>query len=262
MTKRTSDQFMAMDDDEPEYELEDVPMTESCDVVRRKIRAFIDNGEMKVGEFQKAINVTSNSSSRFMGQNGPHKGSGSDVYMLAWAFFKKRELRGIQTTANKKAKTVEPGSKDAVPSVQEIVLEGEMDDSVLVFDTCDEIRRKISAHLKKPGVTQAAFLRDVAAQYHTEPKKIQSSQLSKFRSKKGPYAGNTGVIFYGAYVYFEKLRIKEKKPKGIKRLEMEDVWASQGGMDTERRRGDRVWCAPGLQPHIDSLGLVHFSAKP
>jgi hypothetical protein len=28
--------------------------------------------------------------------------------------------------------------------------------------------------------------------------------------------GNTSVIFYGAYVYFEKLRIKEVKPKGKK----------------------------------------------
>jgi hypothetical protein len=88
---------------------------------------------MKVGEFQKAINVTSNSYSCFMNQNGSYKGSGSNVYMSAWAFFKKRELRGIKTTANKKAKTVKPGSKDAVSSVQEVVLDGEMDDEVPVF---------------------------------------------------------------------------------------------------------------------------------
>lgn len=94
---------------------------------------MIDNGEMKVGEFQKAINVTSNSYSRFMGQNGPDKGAGSDVYMSAWGFFKKRELRGIKTVANKKAKTVDPGGKDAVPSVEGIVLDGEMEDSVPVY---------------------------------------------------------------------------------------------------------------------------------
>lgn len=34
MTKRTSDQFLEMPDDELEYELENVPVTESCDVVR------------------------------------------------------------------------------------------------------------------------------------------------------------------------------------------------------------------------------------
>jgi hypothetical protein len=34
MTKRTSDQFMAMNDNDLEYDLENVPVTESCDVIR------------------------------------------------------------------------------------------------------------------------------------------------------------------------------------------------------------------------------------
>jgi hypothetical protein len=34
MTKRTSDQFMAVDDSDLEYELENMPVTESCDVIR------------------------------------------------------------------------------------------------------------------------------------------------------------------------------------------------------------------------------------
>jgi hypothetical protein len=34
MTKRTSDQYMEMADDDLEYELENIPVTESCDVVR------------------------------------------------------------------------------------------------------------------------------------------------------------------------------------------------------------------------------------
>jgi hypothetical protein len=88
---------------------------------------------MKVGEFQKAINVTSNSYSRFMGQNGPDKGSGSDMYGSAYIFFKKRELRGIKSTPNKKAKAVAADGKDAVPDVERIVLEGEMDDKVPIL---------------------------------------------------------------------------------------------------------------------------------
>jgi hypothetical protein len=60
------------------------------------------------------------------------------------------------------------------------VLEGEVDDKVSVYgefptpiacgcrvvmglDTCDDVRRKINAHLKKLGVTGALFLRHVAA---------------------------------------------------------------------------------------------------
>jgi hypothetical protein len=56
-------------------------------------------------------------------------------------------------------------------------------------------------------------------------------------------------------VYFEKLRIKEGKPKGKKRVEMEGVHV--GGMDTERRR-DRFWCAPGERPAMDRLGRVEM----
>jgi hypothetical protein len=96
----------------------------------RKIRALIDNGEMKVGEFQKEINVTFNAYSRFMGQNGPYKGCESSVYMSAWSFFKKREMRGIKTKPNKKVKMDEAGGKNAVPSVEDIELGGELDDAV------------------------------------------------------------------------------------------------------------------------------------
>jgi hypothetical protein len=320
---------MAMDDDELDYELEDMPVTDSCDAVRyvalsfllwvlhrvqnhrirnyisghshsscdslcdfyhvgltshrRKIRTLIDNAEMKVGEFQKEINVSSNAYSRFMGQHGAYKGSGSDVYMSAWAFFKKRELKGIKTTPKKKAKKDEAaeGGKDSVPSVDDVELEGEKFDEVAVFgktpiwrrrhwlgenatysepDTCDEVRRKINAHLKKPGVTQASFLRSVSACYHTVPKKLTASQLSLFRSKKGSYEGNTSGIFYGAYVYFEKLRIKEGKPKGKKREEMEDIHAIHGGMRTKTRQ-DHILALPGDSFHHDAYGRFVMNGR-
>jgi hypothetical protein len=119
------------------------------------------------------------------------------------------------------------------------------------LDTCDDIRRKINAHLKKPGVTQASFLRSLSACYRTVPKKFTSRQLSLFRSKKGAYEGNTSGIFYGAYVYFEKLRIKEGKPKGKKREDMESIHAVEGGMDTQRRR-DRVIVMTGDSVHVDA----------
>jgi hypothetical protein len=52
---------------------------------------------------------------------------------------------------------------------------------------------------------------------------LQSKKVSDFRSKKGPYAGNTSAIFYGAYVHSEKMRIQEGKPKDKKRLDMDSV---------------------------------------
>lgn len=42
--------------------------------------------------------------------------------------------------------------------------------------------------------------------------------------KKGPAAGNTSSVFYAAYVFFEKLRVRDNKPKAKKRQEMETEW--------------------------------------
>ncbi|KAF3047923.1 hypothetical protein E8E11_005999 [Didymella keratinophila] len=83
---------------------------------------------MKVGEYQKAIITNSVTYSRFMSQNGPPKGAGSTVYAAA-------------------------AEAQVAPVLAAIELPGESDNKVEIYDTCDEIRRKISAHLKKPSVT-------------------------------------------------------------------------------------------------------------
>jgi hypothetical protein len=86
---------------------------------------------MKVGEFQNAINCNSVSYSRFMSQNGPVKGQGSLVYQDAWAFFKKRELRGVPAP-KKKAKTA-TAAKEPDVDISDVQLDGEMDDKVPVY---------------------------------------------------------------------------------------------------------------------------------
>lgn len=126
-----------------------------------------------------------------------------------------------------------------------------------IIDTCDEVRRKINAHMKKPGVVQAQFLRDIAASYQKAPRKVQSTQLSKFRSKKGAWEGNTSVVFYGAYVFFEKLRIAEKKPKSKKRLEMEGIYSKEGGVDTTSRH-QYFSVLEGQRPYVDPYGRVNI----
>ncbi|KAF2114619.1 hypothetical protein BDV96DRAFT_647315 [Lophiotrema nucula] len=47
-------------------------------------------------------------------------------------------------------------------------------------------------------------------------------------------SGNPSVVFYGANVFFEKLRVKKGKPKGKSRTEMERIHGSAGGIITER----------------------------
>ncbi len=104
--------------------------------------------------------------------------------------------------------------------VSRVELPGEMHDSVPVFETCDMVRSKIRTFLRRPGMTQAAFLRAIAATY-SDGRRLQGAQLNRFLSMKGPHAGNTSGIFYAAYVYFEKVRIRDGKPKGADRIEME-----------------------------------------
>lgn len=113
---------------------------------------------------------------------------------------------------------------------------GEETDSVEVYDSCDEIRKKIAAHLRKPGVTGAQLCRDLLAQYHSDkkPPQIQSGQLTKFRGYKGADTGNTSCVFYAAYVFFEKMRLAEGKPKSKHRLEMEKIWSGKGGFNITR----------------------------
>jgi hypothetical protein len=212
-----------------------------------------------------------------MSKSGSMGGDNTACYPAAWAFFKKRELMGVKMP--KKAKVAptraSATSRVALPSaaaaatvtttgpptaveMSYITLPGEDDDSVPIYDTCDDIRRKITAHLSKPGVTAAQFCRDISAMFRLEPsKKIHSKVLSDFRNKKGAQAGNTSSIFYGAYVYFEKKRIMEGKPKSKKREKMEVEYTAEGGMDTKRRH-DRYWAPRGASVTEDQIGRVRI----
>jgi hypothetical protein len=224
-------------------------ITWSCNSVRSKIRNFINSGEMKVGAFQTTLGVSSQAYGRFMGQNGQYKGSGCDTYFEAHKFFKKRGLEGKKT----KAKRVKKGEEKVI-DFSDVHLDGEDDGSVPVYDTCDEVRRKIRAHFVLPGVTQAAFLRE-AAKALQEGKKIQSKLLNDFLSKKGASAGNTSSVFYASYVFFEKMRIKQGKPKSKHRLEMEKYHPK--GFDISHRL-DYVMVLDGESVSEDKYGCVHI----
>ena len=207
---------------------------------------------MKVGEFQKAIGVNSKAYGNFMTQHGPSKGIHSSVYYKAFKFFKKREIKGIPMPKKK----VKKAEEDKKLDVSGIHLHGEETGEVEVYDTCDEVRRKIAAFLREPGVTQAGLLREVSKML-SKPKKIQSKQLQDFLGKKGALAGNTSSVYYGSYVLFEKMRLKAGKKKSKTRLETEEEWAEQGGID--RKRANRAyWCLGDERPVEDKYGKVSF----
>ncbi|KAH0404387.1 hypothetical protein KCU89_g1180, partial [Aureobasidium melanogenum] len=251
-----------------DYDIPDGQPMDSCTVVRGKINRFLQAGEMKVGQFCDAIGVSQNAYRRFMSQNGKFAGAGCDTYQNAWLFFKKREMAGLKiptkkqkTAANTASSSAasSSGKKDAVTTdISNIHLDGEETDSVEVYDSCDEIRKKIAAHLRKPGVTGAQFCRDLLAQYHSDkkPPQIQSGQLTKFRGYKGADTGNTSCVFYAAYVFFEKMRLAEGKPKSKHRLEMEKIWSGKGGFNITRGHHRGYYCVGNDRPVQDQYGRV------
>ncbi|THW27860.1 hypothetical protein D6D23_02453 [Aureobasidium pullulans] len=266
-TKRTHDESTSAPGvDDPEVCLGQLPVTDSCQVVRNKINRLIESGEMKVGDFCTAIGVSSNAYYNFMHKHGTMKGAECAAYPNAAAFFQKREAAGLKlpTKKQKTAKDDGKGGKDGKAEaekldIDDVELYGEETDSVPVYDTCDDIRRQITAYLKKPGVTQAQFGRDLLKQFHTDraPKGISGSQMQAFRGKKGPDAGNTSSVFYGAYVFFEKMRIKQNKPKSEKRKEMEEVWGP-GGFDIEHNSATTgILCEMGDIVTKDKYGKMH-----
>lgn len=278
-----------------DFDVEEVPMTENCDQVRRKINRMLDAGGMTKTAFAAAIGVSMKSLANFLAMHGAFKDANSASYDNAWAYFKKREMAGLKLPVKKAAKMAKTDdaaatTSDATPTsisttsttatakapagtkkaqtssagvdISAIHPDGEEDDRVPIFNSCDEVRRKINAHLKKPGVTQAQFCRDILARMPppplrnpfpstlltsltlspehksaSRPANIQSVQLARFRGMKDAVTGGSSSVFYGAYVFFEKIRVAEGKPKTQHRLDMEAFWGSQGGVSRESERG-------------------------
>jgi hypothetical protein len=204
---------------------------------------------MEVTEFQRTIGVNSNSYGRFMKLKGPMSGNGNQVYEAAFRFFEDRRKAGIKPQ-KKKVKKDEEVKKFDVSGVE---LPGEKDGDVDVWETCDEMRKKIDAFLREPDVTQAAFLRELA-KMHPDGKAIQSKQLKDFLSKKGPTAGNTSKVFYCSYVFFDKMRIKHGKPKTAMREGTEAAWCMEGGIDTKRKLDGLYICYKDSYPVEDKYG--------
>ncbi|KAK2055042.1 hypothetical protein LY76DRAFT_203222 [Colletotrichum caudatum] len=127
--------------------------------------------------------------------------------------------------------------------------------SVPVYDTCDTVRFKIRRALRRPGVTKAAFLRALvrAAYPAGSTHKIASNLLDNFLAKKGPVAGNTSSVFYAAYVYFEKLRVRDRRPETELRDAMELEWP--GGFETREQLDRRSYiCAADTELAMNRFG--------
>lgn len=243
-----------IDDDDPRLRMAD----ETCNAIRRKIRTWIESGAQKVGEFQNTIQVSPRSYQSFMNRTKTWDGEYNDTYIKALAFFKKRELQGLPLKANgktaKKSKSASPDEVNRLLDVSMISLPGEDAGKVPVYDTCDEIRKKIRAFLKHDGLTQAAFVREISKSFPDE-RKVSPRNLQSFLGLKGPLSGNTNKTFYAAYVFFEKLRIKQGKPKSNFREKMEEVHGWRG-VNVEYSSSRPIFCRADARPCQDEYGRI------
>jgi hypothetical protein len=189
------------------------------------------------------------------------------VYQKAFAFFKHRELNGIK--APKKPKLTPSDNDDEALNVSGITLDGEEEGEVQVYDTCDTARQKICAFLSaNPAISQASFCREISKTFH-DGKSVSSAVMSGFLSKKGPREGNTSAAFHASYGGgFEKVRIRDGKPKSEFREIMEDIYdrtemygSGKMGMDVKKRPDRNYIVSAGYRGHgpvEDEFGRVRM----
>ncbi|KAL3486760.1 hypothetical protein BJX62DRAFT_214665 [Aspergillus germanicus] len=246
-----------IDDDDPRLN----GIKWDCTQIRRKIAALIDSKEMKVSEFLRAADLSNRAYYAFMQQSGKWTGQGSSVYAGAHRLFMKREILGIKpkkVAAPSKRAKLEMEQKYDVSSN---TLEGEEEGDVPVYDTCDEVRKKIRACLRESGMTKTAFCKLISTtpvldQYgHLKTTPIATQPLTSFLGKKGVKNGNQSQVFYAAYVFFEKLRIRDGKPKTEFREDMEVVWGPDG-FDRVTGPNQTYITTAGRTLYMDEYGRV------
>lgn len=145
---------------------------------------------------------------------------------------------------------------------------------VPIYDTCDEVRRKTKMFLKRARVNQARFLRGlgrVRAGYNRDGTgydkgtPVSKASFEAFMRLRGPSAGSESIVFYLCYVFFEKLRIKEGKPKSELREEMEELWGNYKDAVTWRRgfllKRKAVVCRQVEEAVEDKYGMVRVVPK-
>lgn len=91
-----------------------------------------------------------------------------------------------------KAKATDP-TEDPLIFLKEVTLEGEDEGEVPIYDSCDEIRRKIRAFFRDPKyskITQKRFCEEIG--------NVNSNTYRRFMDKKGEGAGAESGTFYGA----------------------------------------------------------------
>ncbi|MCJ1422556.1 hypothetical protein MMC29_000436 [Sticta canariensis] len=145
----------------------------------------------------------------------------------------------------------------SLPAHLSISLPGEETESVPVYDTCDAVREAITSILSPPADPATSYVRELytkkaLAEYMGD---ITSQSLQRFRDHEGngEMSGAEMKAYYLGYVFFEKLRVHEGRPKNEARIAAESEFGDRGRelRDPTRKRGGTrgIWVRSGENPN-------------
>ncbi|KAI9762435.1 MAG: hypothetical protein M4579_000411 [Chaenotheca gracillima] len=139
----------------------------------------------------------------------------------------------------------------------DVKLSAEETESVPIYDTPDQLRRKIHQFLaapppmpgapivKKTGqpkpYTQAALCRDMGG--------VNSNSLRVFLNRHGGTRGAESCAYYKGYVFFEKLRIFKGEKKTAQRTKNEKSHPKGFERKDEDSRPQWFWCHKDEDPN-------------
>jgi hypothetical protein len=78
-------------------------------------------------------------------------------------------------------------------------------------------------------------------------------------SRSGAGHGVHSPFTYASYVYFEKLRVKEGKPKSKKRTEMDVVWGKKQGLIAKLDLDQRLWKHQDDRIYVSQFGEIELT---
>ena len=212
-----------MEEDGWEEDDEKIKAKWSCNQIRGMINKFLATKEMTQTAMLNSWGVNSNSFRRFMSFTKPYQGSDNYTYWSATRFFLNRQKTAAAVPKPKKVAAEKAGAWDSllrdvetVPNTYQVVTvpphHYKKRLSPPLFDTCDEVRKKMLELQSITGCTTAAILRALD---------VNSNSWTPFVSQKGKTAGAGSCCYYKAYVFLERLRVARGEAKTKARLAAE-----------------------------------------
>ena len=189
---------------------------------------------------------------------GTWNGTQNGTYIAAYRYFLKQDkvkkkkqqksknkpLAERKKEAEKKKKSKQQKQKEMeriLAKIKKVTDNGDYDESTAkIYDDCNDVRKGITAFLKRGIMTKARFLKEIG--------NVQHKSCTDFM-KMGPLklSGASNHIYPKAYHWLEKLRIAEGVKKSKKRLQNEKEYPD--GFELRHDDGRR-WC------HISQIPVL------